>query len=173
MANKITSQRISPHLWFENQAEEAAKFYTSIFKNSSIGNITHYTEAGHEIHGMPAGSVLTVDFTLDGQHFIALNGGPHFKFNEAISFMVNCETQEEIDYYWEKLRAGGDPKADQCGWLKDKFGLSWQVAPVQLGEMLMDMDEERLSRVMNAIFKMKKLDLKAIEAAYGAPVGAK
>lgn len=173
MANRITSQRISPHLWFEKQAEEAARFYTSIFHNSSIGNITHYTEAGHDIHGMPAGSVLTVDFILDGQHFIALNGGPYFKFNEAVSFMVNCESQEEIDYYWEKLRAGGDPKADQCGWLKDKFGLSWQVAPVQLGEMLMDKDKERLSRVMNAIFKMKKLDLKTIEEAYGAPVGVK
>ncbi|MBC9909989.1 VOC family protein [Chitinophaga varians] len=173
MAKRITSQRISPHLWFENQAEEAAKFYTSIFQHSSIGNISHYTEAGHDIHGMPAGSVLTVEFTLDGQTFIALNGGPYFKFNEAISFMVNCETQEEIDYYWEKLRAGGDPKADQCGWLKDKFGLSWQVAPVQLSEMLMDKDKERLSRVMNAVFQMKKLDLKAIEAAYGAAVGVK
>ncbi|MGN7823845.1 VOC family protein [Chitinophaga sp. 22536] len=173
MANKIISQRISPHLWFEHQAEEAAKFYTSIFPNSSIGRISHYTEAGHEIHGMPAGSVLTVEFTLDGQTFIALNGGPHFKFNEAISFLVNCQTQEEIDYYWEKLRAGGDPKADQCGWLKDKFGLSWQVAPVQIAEMLVDKDQERLSRVMNAVFRMKKLDLKAIEAAYGEPVGAK
>ncbi|MBC9933203.1 VOC family protein [Chitinophaga qingshengii] len=173
MANKIITQRITPHLWFANEAEEAAKFYTSIFQHSSIGNITHYTDAGHDIHGMPAGSVLTVDFTLDGQHFIGLNGGPYFKFNEAVSFMVRCANQEEIDYYWEKLREGGDPKADQCGWLKDKFGLSWQVAPVQLEEMLMDKDKDRLSRVMNAIFKMKKIELKAIEEAYRAPVGVK
>lgn len=168
MANKIITQRITPHLWFAHEAEEAAKFYTSIFSNSSIGNITHYTEAGHDIHGMPAGSVLTIDFTLDGQHFIALNGGPYFKFNESVSFMIYCENQEEIDYYWEKLREGGDPKADQCGWLKDKFGLSWQVAPIQVNEMLLDKDKNRLSRVMNAIFKMKKLDLKTIEAAYNS-----
>ncbi|WP_212004450.1 VOC family protein [Chitinophaga sp. HK235] len=172
MAKKIISQRITPHLWFEKQAEEAAKFYTSIFPNSSIGRISHYTKAGFEIHHMPEGTVLTVEFTLDGQEFLALNGGPVFQFNESVSFLVNCENQEEIDYYWEKLRVGGDPKSDQCGWLKDQFGLSWQVAPVQLADMMVDKDINRLNRVMAALFKMKKLDLRALEEAYGTSIPA-
>src|ERR671914_800913 len=121
--------RIQSCLWFDSEAEEAAQYYVGIFKNSRILRITRYGKAGHEIHGKPAGSVLTVEFELDGQKFTALNGGPNFKFNEAISLEVHCETQDEIDFYWEKLSAGGDPKAQVCGWLKDKFGLSWQVVP--------------------------------------------
>jgi predicted 3-demethylubiquinone-9 3-methyltransferase (glyoxalase superfamily) len=131
-------QKISPCLWFDHQAEEAASFYTSIFKNSKIGRISRYGEAGRETHRKPPGSVLTVAFELDGQAFIALNGGPIFKFNEAISLQVNCETQEEIDYYWEKLGAGGDEKAQQCGWLKDKYDVSWQIVPTILPEMASD-----------------------------------
>jgi predicted 3-demethylubiquinone-9 3-methyltransferase (glyoxalase superfamily) len=119
-------QRITPCLWFDNQAEEAAQFYTGIFKNSKVVQITRYGKAGHEIHGRPAGSVLTVEFELDGHTFTALNGGPLFKFNEAVSLQINCDTQEEIDHYWEKLGAGGDPQAQQCGWLKDRYGLSWK-----------------------------------------------
>src|SRR5215210_4549999 len=131
-------QRISPCLWFDDQAEEAAEYYTSIFRNSRIVSIARYGKAGHEIHGRPAGSVMIVAFELDGQELTALNGGPLFKFNEAISFQVKCETQEEVDYYWEKLSAGGDEKAQQCGWLKDKYGVSWQVVPRVLLEMIND-----------------------------------
>ncbi|RBL90651.1 VOC family protein [Chitinophaga flava] len=168
MAKKITSQRITPCLWFDKEVEEAVKFYTGIFPNSSIGRISYYTKEGFEIHHMPEGTVLTVEFTLDGQEFMALNGGPLFRFNEAVSFVVNCENQEEIDYYWEKLRVGGDPKSEQCGWLKDQFGLSWQVVPVQLGDMMTDKDINRVNRVMAAIFKMKKMDLRALEEAYAS-----
>lgn len=160
------TQRITSNLWFDNQAEEAAKFYTSIFKNSSIGRISRYTEAGKDIHKMPIGSVMTIEFVLDGQTFIGLNGGPVFKFNESISFIVNCETQEEVDYYWEKLNIGGDPNAQQCGWLKDKFGISWQIVPTKFINMLTDPDAEKATRVMNAMFPMKKLDLPALEKAY-------
>ena len=124
-----TKHRIVPCLWFDNQAEEAAKYYVSIFKNSKIGAISRYGEAGREVHRRPPGSVMTVEFELDGQAFTGLNGGPLFKFNEAVSFQVNCATQAEVDYYWDKLTAGGDPKAQQCGWLKDRFGVSWQVVP--------------------------------------------
>lgn len=159
-------QKITPCLWFDRNAEEAAKFYTSIFKNSKIKNVSRYTEAGHDVHHMPAGTVLTVEFELDGQAFTALNGGPVFKFNEAISFQVGCDTQEEVDYYWEKLSAGGDKNAQQCGWLKDKFGLSWQIVPKILVEMLMDKDAKKSGRVMQAIMQMKKLDIKRLEQAY-------
>ncbi len=141
-------------------------FYTSIFKNSKIGNITRYGEAGYEIHGKPAGTVLTIEFELNGQAFTALNGGPMFKFNEAISFQVNCESQEEVDYYWEKLSEGSDEKAQQCGWLKDKYGLSWQVVPIVLVEMLLDKDPKKSERVMNALFQMKKLDIAKLKQAY-------
>jgi len=129
-----TLQKITPCLWFDDQAEEAVKLYTSIFKNSKIGKTTRYGEAGREIHGKEPGTVLTVSFELDGQAFTALNGGPMFKFTEAISLMVNCETQEEVDYFWDKLTPGGDPRAQQCGWLKDKFGVSWQVVPTIVSE---------------------------------------
>jgi len=135
-------------LWFDNQAEEAAKFYTSVFKNSKIVKISRYGEAGREVHKMPAGSVMVMAFELDGQTFTALNGGPLFKFNEAISFEVNCETQEEIDYYWQKRSEGGDKNAQQCGWLKDKYGASWQVAPAILPELVGDPDSEKSQRAM-------------------------
>jgi predicted 3-demethylubiquinone-9 3-methyltransferase (glyoxalase superfamily) len=153
-------------LWFDNQGEEAAKFYTNIFKNSKIVRIARYGEAGHEVHGRSAGTVMTVEFELDGQRFTALNGGPIFKFNEAISFQVNCETQEEVDYYWEKLSEGGDKKAQQCGWLKDKYGASWQVVPRVLSEMMSDPDAEKSGRAMKALLQMKKLDIGELKRAY-------
>jgi predicted 3-demethylubiquinone-9 3-methyltransferase (glyoxalase superfamily) len=159
-------QKISPCLWFDDQAEEAVEFYTTIFRNSKIVKVARYGEAGYEIHGKPAGTVMTVAFELDGQAFTALNGGPIFKFNEAISFQVFCETQEEVDYYWDKLSGGGDQKAQQCGWLKDKYGLSWQVVPRVLPEMLTDSDSEKSARVMNAMLQMKKLGIDELKRAY-------
>jgi predicted 3-demethylubiquinone-9 3-methyltransferase (glyoxalase superfamily) len=159
-------QRITPFLWFDTQAEEAAKFYTSIFRNSKITTITRYGEAGREFHKMSPGTAMTVAFELDGQKFTALNGGPVFKFNEAISFVVHCETQEEVDHYWEQLIAGGDPNAQQCGWLKDKFGLSWQIVPNAMIKMLTDPDKTKSGRVMQALMQMKKLDIAALERAY-------
>jgi len=162
---KIT-QKITPHLWFAHEAEEAVAYYTSIFKNSKIGSISRYGEAGHEIHGMEAGTVMSIEFKLEGMQFAALNGGPAFRFNEAISLIVNCETQEEVDYYWEKLGEGGDPEAQQCGWLKDKYGLSWQITPVGAVEMLNDPDHEKSERAMEAVLKMKKLDVAEIRAAF-------
>jgi predicted 3-demethylubiquinone-9 3-methyltransferase (glyoxalase superfamily) len=161
-----TTQKISLNLWFDNKAEEAVKFYTSIFKNSSIGKIARYGKAGKETHKMPEGSVMTIQFFLEGQEFMALNGGPVFKFNEAISMIVKCDDQKEIDYYWDKLTAGGDPKSQQCGWLKDKFGVSWQIIPTTLPEMVADQDTEKSQRVMEAIFKMKKIDLETLKKAY-------
>ena len=159
-------QRITPCLWFDHQAEEAARFYVSVFKNSKIGRITRYGKVGREVHGGKPGSVLTVAFEIDGQPFTALNGGPVFKFNEAVSFQVMCETQDEVDYYWEKLGAGGDPKARQCGWLKDKFGLSWQVIPAPLLDMIADPDPDKADRTMTAMLQMKKLDLPALRKAH-------
>jgi predicted 3-demethylubiquinone-9 3-methyltransferase (glyoxalase superfamily) len=158
-------QRIAPCLWFDSEGEEAAKFYTGIFENSRIGRISRYGEVGREVHGRPSGSVMTVEFELDGQRFTALNGGPVFKFNEAISFQVNCETQKEVDYYWEKLSAGGDPQAQQCGWLKDKFGVSWQVVPTILADLMTDRDTARAGRAMAALLKMKKLDIEGLKRA--------
>ena len=162
----MATQPITPCLWFDTQAEEAARFYTGIFKNSKIGTISRYGEAGREVHGKPAGSVMTVEFELDGQKFTALNGGPHFKFNEAISFQIMCETQEEVDHYWDKLSAGGDPAAQQCGWLKDKYGLSWQVVPTVLIDLMKDPDREKSGRAMEAMLQMKKLDIAALEHAF-------
>lgn len=159
-------QRIAPCLWFDDEAEEAAKFYAGIFKNSRIGRISRYGKAGYEIHRRPAGSVMTVEFELDGQTFTALNGGPAFKFNEAISFQINCTTQEEVDYYWEKLTAGGDEKAQQCGWLKDRYGVSWQVVPTVLSEMVGDPDSKKSQRAMQAMLQMKKLDITELKRAY-------
>ncbi len=161
---KVT--RISPCLWFADQAEQAANFYTSIFKDSKIVTITRYGRAGFEVHQRPAGSVMTVDFDLNGVRFTALNGGPVFTFNEAVSFQIICETQDEVDYYWQKLTAGADPKAQQCGWLKDKFGLSWQVVPDGMHEMLKDPDADASSRAMSAMMQMKKLDLSELKRAY-------
>ena len=163
---RIDIQKITPCLWFDNQAEEAAIFYTSIFKNSRIERITRYGKEGFEIHGRPEGTVMTAEFELDGQTFTALNGGPIFKFNEAVSFQVHCETQEEVDYYWEKLSEGGDKNAQQCGWLKDKYGLSWQVVPRVLSEHLSDPDPEKSQRTMKAMLQMKKIDIEKIKRAY-------
>lgn len=159
-------EKITPCLWFDSQAEEAANFYVSIFRNSGIGTVTRYGKEGFEIHGRPAGSVLTVTFRLEGQEFTALNGGPLFKFSEAVSFVVRCETQAEVDYYWDKLREGGDERAQQCGWLKDKYGLSWQVVPAALQAMIADKDAEKVDRVIKAVMGMKKLELAALRQAY-------
>jgi len=159
-------QQITPCLWFDSNAEEAVRFYTSIFKKSKIGNIARYGEAGYEIHGRRPGTVMTIEFELNGQTFTALNGGPVFKFNEAISFQVLCKTQKEIDYYWSKLSKGGDEKAQQCGWLKDKYGVSWQIVPTVLGEMLQDKDARISDNVMKALLQMKKLDINTLTRAY-------
>jgi predicted 3-demethylubiquinone-9 3-methyltransferase (glyoxalase superfamily) len=158
-------QKITPCLWFEDNAEEAANFYTSIFKNSKITMISRYSEAGREIHGKAPGSVMTVAFEINGQPFTALNGGPIFKFSEAISFQVDCENQEEVDYYWERLGAGGDEQAQQCGWLKDKFGVSWQIVPRVLLELVNDPDPGRSQRTMTAMLQMKKLDIQKLKQA--------
>jgi predicted 3-demethylubiquinone-9 3-methyltransferase (glyoxalase superfamily) len=159
-------QKITPCLWFDKQAEEAVNFYVSIFKNAKTGNITRYGKEGHEIHNMPAETVMTVEFQIEGQDFLALNGGPVFKFNEAISFQVHCKTQEEVDHYWEKLSQGGDKNAQQCGWLKDKYGVSWQIVPTVLPEMLRDKDPKKSERVMKALLQMHKLDIKRLKEAY-------
>jgi predicted 3-demethylubiquinone-9 3-methyltransferase (glyoxalase superfamily) len=161
----ITTQRITPMLWFDDQAEEAAAFYTSIFKNSKVLTTTRYSKEAEQAAGRPAGSVMTVVFVLEGQEFTALNGGPHFKFNEAISFVVHCRSQEEVDYYWDRLSAGGDPQAQQCGWLKDRFGLSWQVVPERLMELVTHPEKGR--KAMAAMLKMKKIDLPELERAAG------
>ncbi len=158
-------QRISPCLWFDDQAEEAATFYTSIFPNSRVVEVTRYTDAGQEVHGKEAGSVMTVVFELDGQRMTALNGGPSLKFNEAVSLEINCDTQEEIDHYWEKLSEGGDPGAQECGWLKDRYGLAWQVVPTMMNDLFRDPYAESTKRVMEAMLKMKKLDIAALQRA--------
>lgn len=159
-------QKITPCLWFDSNAEEAVTFYTSIFKNSRIGNISRYGEAGYEIHGKPAGTVLSIEFVLNEQPFTALNGGPVFKFNEAVSFQVGCESQEEVDDYWGKLSEGGDKNAQRCGWLKDKFGVSWQIVPTVLGKMLQDKDSGKSERVMKALLQMGKIDIQSLRRAY-------
>ena len=168
MPTTTPTQRISPMLWFDDQAEQAAGFYTSIFKNAKILNTTRYSKEAEQAAGPPAGSVMTVEFVLDGQKFTALNGGPHFKFNEAISFVVRCSDQAEVDYYWDRLSAGGDPRAQQCGWLKDKFGVSWQVVPDQLVRLLTDKDPERARKAMAAMLKMKKIEVAELERAAAA-----
>jgi predicted 3-demethylubiquinone-9 3-methyltransferase (glyoxalase superfamily) len=161
-----TLQRITPCLWFAEEAEEAARFYTGIFENSRITMVTRYGSAGFETHHRPAGSVMVVAFELDGQAFTALNGGPAFTFNEAISLQVNCETQAEIDYYWERLSAGGDPKAQQCGWLKDRYGLSWQVGPRNVDELFTHGGSPGAERAMEAMLRMKKIDMAELQRAY-------
>ena len=161
----LNKRKITPCLWFDDQGEDAANFYVGIFKDSRIGTISRYGEAGKEVHGRPPGSVMTVAFELEGQPFTALNGGPQFKFSEAISFQINCETQAEVDHYWDKLSEGGDPKAQACGWLKDKFGLSWQVVPTALPRLFSDPDRAKAGRVMNAMLKMKKIDIATLENA--------
>jgi predicted 3-demethylubiquinone-9 3-methyltransferase (glyoxalase superfamily) len=160
---QITTPKITPCLWFDTQAEDAARFYVSVFKNSKIGKIGRYGKEGHEIHGKPAGTVMTVEFELEGLHFLALNGGPQFKFDEAISFQVHCESQDEVDYFWSKLSDGGSE--GPCGWLKDRFGLSWQVIPDVLPQLLTHKDADKAGRVMNSMLKMKKIDIAALERA--------
>lgn len=157
-------QKITPFLWFDDQAEEAAKFYTSIFKDSKVGRIARYGEEAAEKTGRPKGSVMTVEFELEGQQFVGLNGGPMFKFTEAVSFVVNCETQEEVDYFWEKLSEGGEKS--RCGWLTDKFGLAWQVVPTVLIDMLHDKDPGKSQRVMEAVLQMDKIDINSAKQAY-------
>ena len=165
----MPSTKIAPCLWFDTQAEQAAKFYCSVFRNAKLGRVSRYPKAGQEIHHKEPGSVMVVEFELDGQPFVALNGGPNFKFDEAVSFQVYCETQDEIDYYWDALSRGGQEGA--CGWLKDKFGLSWQVVPAVIPQMMANPDAEKSARVMNAFMKMKKLDLEKITQAYdGEPM---
>ncbi|MGH9503890.1 MAG: VOC family protein [Terriglobales bacterium] len=154
-------QKITPFLWFDNNAEEAMKFYTSVFKNSKLGKVTRYPEGSPG----PAGTVMVGTFQIEGQEFIALNGGPVFKFTEAISFVVNCETQKEVDEYWQKLTSGGGREVE-CGWLKDKFGLCWQIVPTILGKLMADEDTEKSSRVMQAMLKMKKIDIEGLQRAY-------
>lgn len=162
--------RITPCLWFDHQAEEAARFYAGIFPNSRITAITRYGEAGQAVHGRPPGSVMAVAFELDGVAFAALNGGPVFTFNEAISLQVHCETQEEVDHYWENLGAGGDEQAQQCGWLKDRYGVSWQVVPRALLRLLNDPDHGKSERAMTAMLRMKKIDIAALQQAVAGPV---
>jgi predicted 3-demethylubiquinone-9 3-methyltransferase (glyoxalase superfamily) len=157
-------QQITPFLWFDNQAEEAANFYISIFKDSKTVNVARYGEAGAEVSGRTKGSVMTVAFELNGQEFIALNGGPHFTFSPAISFLVNCETQEEVDYFWEQLSEGG--KVEQCGWLRDKYGVSWQIVPTVLVELLQDNDAEKSERVMKAMLQMNKINIETLKQAH-------
>jgi predicted 3-demethylubiquinone-9 3-methyltransferase (glyoxalase superfamily) len=157
-------QKITPFLWFDDKAEEAANFYVSLFKNSKIGNVSRYDEAGAKISGRPNGSVMVATFQLEGQEFVALNGGPHFKFTEAVSFVVNCETQQEVDEFWERLSEGGEE--GQCGWLKDKYGLSWQIVPSVLTKMLKDQDPQKAKRVMEAMIQMKKIDIPSLKQAY-------
>jgi predicted 3-demethylubiquinone-9 3-methyltransferase (glyoxalase superfamily) len=161
---QIAAQKINPCLWFDTEAEDAAKFYCSVFKNSRLGKVSRYVNEGQEIHGKPAGSVMAVEFELEGQRFAALNGGPHFKFDEAISFQVHCKDQNEVDYFWKALSAGG--KEGPCGWLKDKFGLSWQIVPQVLFDMLMDPDQTKSQRVTKAFLQMKKFDIAELQRAY-------
>jgi len=160
------NSKITPCLWFDHQAEEAANFYVSIFKNSKITDISRYGEAGKEQHGRPPGSVMVVAFELDGQPFTGLNGGPHFNFSPATSFQIDCETQEEVDYYWDKLSEGGSPEAQQCGWVADKFGLSWQIVPSIMKEFASDPTDPGSQRAFAAMMKMKKLDIAELKRAY-------
>jgi predicted 3-demethylubiquinone-9 3-methyltransferase (glyoxalase superfamily) len=160
---KMSAKTIVPCLWFDTQAEAAANHYASIFENSKVGNISRYGKEGQDVHGKPPGSVMTVEFAIDGVNFLALNGGPQFKFSEAVSFQVLCETQAEVDYFWSRLAEGGEE--GPCGWLKDKFGLSWQIVPEVLPKLLKDGSAEKAGRVMNAMLKMKKIDIAGLQKA--------
>jgi len=166
MTQKIS--KLTTNLWFNNQAEEAANFYTSVFPNSRIGKVTRYGEMKHELEGLTKGDVMTIEFTLEGQNFVGLNGGPQYQFTEAISFIINCDSQEEVDYYWGKLTEGADEKHQVCGWLKDRFGVSWQVVPTVLNELLTDSNSDKVERVTAAMFQMKKLNLHQLLQAYNA-----
>lgn len=159
-------QKITPCLWFNGQAEAAVQFYTDIFPASQTGPVLHYGEQDADIHRQPPGSVLAISFTLDGQAFTALNAGPEFQFTPAVSFQISCETQDEIDHYWDRLSEGGEPEAQQCGWLKDRYGLSWQVVPAMMLEMLSSSDQAAAQRAMHAMMGMKKLDIQQLKRAY-------
>ena len=161
---QVSAKTLTPCLWFDTQAEQAANHYVSIFKNAKIGKISRYGGEGQDVHGKPAGSVMVVEFEINGQTFVALNGGPHFKFNEAVSFQVHCDNQDEIDYFWTRLGEGG--QESRCGWLKDKFGLSWQVVPSVLGKLMTASDPAASDRVMKAFLQMTKFDIAALERAY-------
>jgi predicted 3-demethylubiquinone-9 3-methyltransferase (glyoxalase superfamily) len=163
---KISARSITPCLWFDTEAEAAANHYVSIFENSKLGKVSRYGKEGKDVHGKDAGTVMTVEFELAGQKFLALNGGPHFKFNEAVSFQILCETQAEVDHFWSRLSEGG--AESRCGWLKDKFGLSWQVTPVALMQMMQDPNPEIAGRVMNAMLQMSKIDIAALQHAKAA-----
>jgi len=163
---KLPAREITSCLWYDSEAEEAANFYMSVFADAKIGNITRYGEEGHDIHGREAGSVMSIDFEIAGRKFVAINGGPVFKFDEAISFQIHCDTQDEIDYFWSRLSEGGEESV--CGWLKDQFGLSWQVVPSVLPEMLLDADTAKSQRVVKAFMQMKKFDIEALKQAYAA-----
>jgi predicted 3-demethylubiquinone-9 3-methyltransferase (glyoxalase superfamily) len=165
MKQRRDMQKITPFLWFDDQAEEAAKFYTSVFKDSKIGRVLRYDENAAKAAGGPVGSVLTIEFEIEGQKFVALNGGPQFKFNESVSFVVNCETQDEVDCFWDKLTADGGQES-ACGWLKDKFGLSWQITPTVLIDLLHDNDADKAGRVMKAMLQMQKIDIGKLQDAY-------
>jgi predicted 3-demethylubiquinone-9 3-methyltransferase (glyoxalase superfamily) len=165
MASLAPHHTLTPCLWFDHQAEDAAQFYVDIFPRSCISRVLRYGEVGREVHGRAPGSVMTVAFELDGQGFTALNGGPVFRFNEAISLQVHCDTQAEVDHYWARLSEGGDPAAQNCGWLKDRYGLSWQVVPRRLVELIADVDAARANRVFGAMLQMRKLDIATLEAA--------
>jgi predicted 3-demethylubiquinone-9 3-methyltransferase (glyoxalase superfamily) len=167
---QLTAQKITPCLWFDSQAEEAAKFYASVFKNSKVGKVSRYGKEGFEIHGKKAGTVMTAEFEIEGQKFVAFNGGPHFKFNEAVSFQVHCENQQEIDYFWSKLAEGG--QESRCGWLKDKFGLSWQIVPARLTELLSDPNPARAAAATKAMLGMQKIVIADLEAAADAAAPA-
>jgi predicted 3-demethylubiquinone-9 3-methyltransferase (glyoxalase superfamily) len=158
--------KITPCFWFDDNAEEAVQFYLSVFKRSRVGTVVRYGEAAAQVSGRPKGSVMTVTFEIEGQEFVALNGGPVFTFNEAVSFQVHCDTQDELDHYWNALSAGGDPAAQQCGWLKDRYGISWQIVPAVLDKMLKEADPETGNRVMQALLQMKKLDIRRLQKAY-------
>jgi predicted 3-demethylubiquinone-9 3-methyltransferase (glyoxalase superfamily) len=158
-------QKITPCLWFDGQAEDAARFYVSIFKNAKLGKVSRFPNEGQDVHHQPEGQVMVAEFTIEGQNFVALNGGPQFKFSEAVSFQVSCDTQAEIDYYWSHLTADGGQEGP-CGWLKDRFGLSWQIVPSMIGSMMTDPDPAKPARVMKAFMQMKKLDLAALERAF-------
>ena len=158
--------KITPCFWFDDNAEEAVQFYLSVFKRSRLGTVVRYGEAAAQVSGRPKGSVMTVTFEIEGQEFVALNGGPVFTFNEAVSFQVHCDTQDELDHYWNALSDGGDPAAQQCGWLKDRYGISWQIVPIVFGKMLKEADPETGNRVMQALLQMKKLDIRRLQNAY-------
>jgi predicted 3-demethylubiquinone-9 3-methyltransferase (glyoxalase superfamily) len=159
-------KKMAANLWFDHQAEEAVKFYTSVFKNSSTGRISRYGKEGHETHKMEEGTVMTIEFELEDQAFLALNAGPEFKFNESVSFVIHCDDQDEVDYYWDKLSEGGDPKAQACGWLKDQFGLSWQIVPSIMPALLASEEKERTERVMKVVMGMKKPNISELQKAY-------